>query len=185
MQEWVIDQFKDEFAFLSNFFPSPLEYNEKILKLLNLNFKVEDFKTLEHAYQAAKTKNFKKFEEIRLAQTPGKSKRLGKQVQEKKVNLRLDWFKINVELMEELLRIKFSNSYFKDKLLQTGDAILKEGNYWHDNFFGDCFCERCKKRPGKNILGKLLMKIRKELQGEYILDNRMKPITSKKDFKND
>ena len=53
-------------------------------------------------------------------------------------------------------------------LLSTNDAILIEGNTWHDNTWGDCSCgdrPECKK-PGLNLLGKALMLVRKELQDE-------------------
>lgn len=51
----------------------------------------------------------------------------------------------------------------KKKLLETGDAELIEGNYWHDNTWGQCYCPRCKNKIGENHLGKLLMKIRESL----------------------
>ena len=49
-------------------------------------------------------------------------------------------------------------------LLSTGDVAIIEGNYWHDNFYGQCTCEKCAGK-GKNKLGKLLMDIRSELNG--------------------
>ena len=62
--------------------------------------------------------------------------------------------------MEELLRIKFSDEFLKQQLLSTGEELI-EGNYWHDNFWVSCSCEKCGNR-GQNNLGKLLMKLRSE-----------------------
>jgi hypothetical protein len=40
--------------------------------------------------------------------------------------------------------------------------MLIEGNWWHDNFYGSCTCNKCVNK-GENNLGKILMKIREEL----------------------
>lgn len=37
---------------------------------------------------------------------------------------------------------------------------IVEGNYWHDNYWGNCTCDKCKNIEGQNKLGKILMKIR-------------------------
>jgi len=55
-------------------------------------------------------------------------------------------------------------------LLATLDAELIEGNAWHDNFWGDCFCEKCRDIEGLNVLGNILMRIREELQFDEWLE---------------
>ena len=45
-----------------------------------------------------------------------------------------------------------------DKLLDTGDTELIEGNNWHDTFWGVC------KGKGQNNLGKILMEVRKDIR---------------------
>ena len=61
--------------------------------------------------------------------------------------------------METLVREKFShNKDLKEMLLETGDAIIEEGNDWNDTFWGVC------NGKGENHLGKILMKIREELR---------------------
>ena len=65
--------------------------------------------------------------------------------------------------MKELLRQKFNQQPFKQKLMQTIKAHIEEGNYWHDNFWGNCLCPKCKDIPGENNLGKAIMEIRSEL----------------------
>ena len=83
-----------------------------------------------------------------------------------KITLPDDWYDRNLDIMRNLLRLKFSQPKFKDKLLSTGDKELCEGNDWHDNFWGACKCPECKDIEKQNWLGKLLMEIREELKNE-------------------
>ena len=64
------------------------------------------------------------------------------------------------KVMLNFLRIKFMNAELRDKLLETGDSVLIEGNTWHDNYWGNCSCAKCKDIEGKNMLGRLLMQVR-------------------------
>ena len=82
--------------------------------------------------------------------------------------VRSDWMDINLTVMERLLHIKFrAGSHLADILMNTGGKLLIEGNWWHDNFWGSCqkYCPRCVNKPRLNHLGRLLMKIRTDLQG--------------------
>lgn len=111
-----------------------------------------DYPSVENAYQASKTINKderKQFENI----TSGQAKRAGK-----KVDVRNDWDKVKLEIMEDLNRQKYNQEPFKSKLIQTGNQIIQEGNTWGDTFWGIC------RGVGKNNLGKIIMKIRSELQ---------------------
>ena len=136
-----INSFTGKYRFLSNFGPSSVEFGGKI------------YATVEHAYQGAKTFDLEEREDIRLADTPGKAKRLGK-----KATIRADWDDVKLSIMEDLVRQKFSkHASLKEKLLETNNAELVKGNYWGDVFWGVC------KGVGKNHLGKILMKIREEL----------------------
>lgn len=119
------------------------------------------YRSVEYAYQAAKTLVMPERAHIIAAEYPGEAKRRGKLVTK-----RPDWEQVKLQVMEGLLRQKFSQKYFKDKLLATGDQELIEGNYWHDNFWGKCTCARCRylNKDGENHLGKLIMKIRDELR---------------------
>ena len=87
-----------------------------------------------------------------MAETPGLAKKLGR-----KATIRPDWEKIKLPIMEYLLRQKFGDKTLKALLIGTGDAELVEGNMWGDTYWGVC------KGKGENHLGKLLMKIREEL----------------------
>ena len=59
---------------------------------------------------------------------------------------------------------KFRIPELREKLLATGNEELVEGNTWHDNIWGNCSCDCCKKIEGQNKLGKLLMQVREEIR---------------------
>lgn len=82
----------------------------------------------------------------------------------KSCTLDVHWDSIKHIVMYNLLSQKFSKEPFKSLLLSTGDEEICEGNYWHDNFWGNCSCSKCSCIEGKNVLGKLLMQVRKELR---------------------
>ena len=142
----MIMEFKGDNDFLSNFYPAVV------------HFEGINFPTVEHAYVASKSKDG--MHRYRVSQLPaeqaGKAKRLGR-----KCRLREDWDLVKVSLMKRFLMQKFGYADLRDKLLATGDKIIVEGNYWHDNFWGTCGCGKgnCAYH-GKNMLGKLLMEVR-------------------------
>ena len=145
----MINCFDGEFAFLSNFYESPISDGEIT------------YPTVEHYFQAMKTPSMEEAMEIAAASTPGRAKRLGRKCQ-----LRPEWEEIKIPVMRSALRKKFSDPELKAKLLATGDQHLEEGNTWHDNFWGVCYCDRCQDTMAYNHLGKLLMELRKELKEE-------------------
>ena len=139
----VITSFKGEYAFLSNFFPASVPMGGKT------------YPTVEHAFQAAKTNSEEWKERICLipATQAGKAKRLGR-----KVPLIENWNEMRVGVMTSLVRRKFwMNEDLQNLLLATGDRELIEGNTWKDTFWGIC------NGVGENHLGKILMRVRKEL----------------------
>ncbi len=138
----AIHRFRGEHAFLSNFHPSPIPVGNFVAP------------TVEHAFQAMKTFSGEAVRWVLEAGTPVAAKRRGR-----KVPLRPDWLDVRVSVMEQALRRKFApGSELAALLLATGDAELVEGNDWRDRFWGVC------KGEGQNHLGRLLMKIRGELQ---------------------
>lgn len=128
------------FRFLSNFYLVTIEYEGLT------------YSSSEAAYQAAKTLD-KKIRETFTKFSPGKSKQVGQTL-----TLRKDWDSVRLQVMEDILRIKFSIPEMKEKLLRTRDNLLVEGNNWNDTFWGVC------NGVGENHLGKLLMKIRADLK---------------------
>jgi len=136
----VINEFQGEYRWLSNFIGT-------IPSLGGV--------TPEHAYQAAKTSIPDEKAQVLAAPTPGEAKRLSRHI-----TLSADWDQAKVGVMFMLLQEKFSDPEMADRLHATGDAILIEGNMWHDNFWGNCNCQKCKSTFGKNWLGRLLMLVR-------------------------
>ena len=145
----MITEFDGKYAFLSNFFYAPFVYDGII------------YPTNEHFFQAMKTLDQEKRKQIAEAKTPGAAKRMGRQVQ-----LREDWEQVKYTAMRVGVERKFdAHPGLAKKLIATGDAILIEGNSWHDNTWGSCFCPKCADIAGKNWLGEILMERRKELKG--------------------
>jgi ribA/ribD-fused uncharacterized protein len=142
----MINKFDGPYAFLSNFYHSPIVYEGL------------EYPTVEHAFQAAKTLKVSERESIAALPTPGAAKRAGRQVA-----LRKDWEEVKIDVMRECLKEKFKDPVLFASLVATGDEELIEGNYWHDNFWGVCSCERSNGQ-GLNQLGKLLMELRAELR---------------------
>lgn len=144
----MIDRFDGEYAFLSNFYPS------KITDVNDITYP-----TVEHYFQAMKTLRIEEREKIAAAPTPGQAKRMGR-----KVALRSDWEQIKTRVMGNAIWKKFTKyPELKEKLLATGEEELVEGNFWHDNFYGDCYCNKCQNIQGQNWLGKILMTTRQRL----------------------
>lgn len=142
-----ITSFKDDYAFLSNFYKCLISYEGM------------RFPSVEHAYQAMKTETPNLRNHFTVAPmfphkllTPSQAKYHGKSL-----DLRRDWEQVKVNIMYDLLKIKFNNAHFRMLLEGTGTAELIEGNWWGDTFWGVC------KGKGENRLGKLLMRVRMEL----------------------
>lgn len=142
----TINRFRGEYRFLSNFYPSPIRMDGEI------------WPTVEHAYQASKTHDPQVREIIREADSPGEAKRMGR-----KCEIRDDWEDVKVDVMGRLLEAKFSIPSLREKLLDTHPARLVEGNTWGDDFWG---VTDNGEGEGQNILGKLLMLIRKRIRVE-------------------
>lgn len=132
------------------------------------NFFVEpDETTVEHEYQAAKTHSLVDKVAILTAATAKEAKMMGRSV-----TLRKDWDDVKVQVMRDLLLVKFlDHTSCAQYLVDTGDEYLVEGNWWHDNFWGRCNCYSCRNKfeqwkpgdevpPVGNHLGLLLMEIR-------------------------
>lgn len=136
----TIDSFKNEYAFLSNFYPCFVEYGGL------------RFPSVEHAYQAAKCRDRSDMVKFTVIPTPGEAKKAGRLVA-----MRDDWELIKLDVMTDLVAQKFERPDLKAKLLQTRDSEIVEGNWWNDTFWGVC------KGVGCNHLGKILMNVRNSI----------------------
>ena len=140
----IIDSFRGEYAFLSNFFPCTIQLSRAEDDLI--------FQNAEAAFQSFKVEDLetrKKF----TTMNPTQAKKFGR-----RVKLRPDWENIKLMCMYQVIYRKFTqNPDLARKLLLTGDSILIEGNDWGDVFWGQV------DGVGENHLGKILMRVRQEL----------------------
>lgn len=140
----MIDSFKGEYRFLSNFYQSEFMYDGTM------------WPTVEHAYVANKLRPehyHSGKEAILTLVNPATVKGVGR-----KLPMRDDWDDIKLIVMRNLVTCKFrQNKELADRLLATGDQELVEGNWWGDTYWGVC------KGVGENHLGKILMEVRKQL----------------------
>jgi len=144
-----ISEFKGDYRFLSNFWHAPVV------------FEGMEYPSSEHAYQAAKTLDLKQRKKIALIAKPGDVKRHGKTIE-----LRPDWEAEKLKIMYTLVKDKFTrNAGLGKMLLSTGESELEEGNNWGDRTWGIC---PPRSGDGHNFLGKILMKVRKELAESFI-----------------
>lgn len=138
----VITRFRNEHFFLSNFYLCDIVLNGKV------------YPSAEHAFQAAKCVNIEDHERIRKATTPAIAKSIGR-----RVCLKPNWEEDKAVVMEWILREKFKNPQLRLLLQKTKNYELKEGNIWHDTYWGVCTCF-AHDGEGKNVMGKILCLIR-------------------------
>lgn len=147
----MINSFRGENYFLSNFYPlqHPIVYGWMVAR------------TSEHLFAALKTLEVYLREWILKADTPQEAKIRGKAVV-----LRPDWKTgFDKTAMHLALILKFSaDEYIRSRLIATENKLLIEGNWWHDNYWGDCGCIRCSTIQGQNNLGILLTQVRSLFQ---------------------
>lgn len=143
----IIDSFRGEYGFLSNFSPHPVFYNGVT------------YPTAEHAFQAAKAATKEEHDLVVAAPTPAEAKRRGQ-----KVELKPGWDMLKYSTMLEIVAFKFyQNKDILERLLKTGDAELIEGNWWGDTVWG-MVKDAQGNWVGDNTLGKVLMQVRAVLQ---------------------
>lgn len=136
----------DIYGDFSNFADYPIKLKGRI------------WKTSEHYFQAQKFDNKQYQDKIFNALSPMKAAEFGRSRKEKIVK---NWDNIKLNVMYEAVKAKFSQHLaLKELLLSTEDAKIIEhtenDDYWGDGGDG----------KGKNMLGKILMKVREELKSE-------------------
>lgn len=157
----TIDTFRDEYFFLSNFYLSPIT----AFYLPSEYMVAITMPTGEHAFHATKVIASSSPIEDRVAyvvrmsevETPNEAKRLGRQI-----SIDVDmWNQQSYSVMWQVQRLKYQQNHdLAEKLIDTGDATLIEGNTWGDRLWGQV------NGVGQNLLGKILMGVRKELADE-------------------
>ena len=131
----------DDYGWLSNFERSPQRVDGVC------------YETNEHYYQSQKAIGLDIWKWIKEAPNPFLAMKAGRSLRNKEI--RNDWHEIKDKIMLRGLRAKFDqNDILKQDLLDTGNATLHEDSET-DMFWGI---------KGRDILGKLLMKVREELK---------------------
>lgn len=124
--------------------------------------------TNEHYFQYKKARfagDAERAGRILRAPSPGNAKAIGREVE----GLDLERWNggMAVTVMRKAIRLKFEqHDPLRRFLLNTGDAVIIEGNGHHDNIWGVCWCNKeqygCHDQ-GRNLLGHLLMERRARL----------------------
>ena len=136
----MINEFKGKNYFLSNFFNAPVMYEDLL------------YQNNEAAFQSAKVKDLDRRKQF-CNLNPSTAKKKGRNVL-----LRNDWEDVKDEVMYQCVKDKFTrNQDLKQKLIDTGNEELIEGNTWNDTYWGVC------RGRGNNMLGKILMRVRDEI----------------------
>lgn len=162
----MIDEFRNEYDFLSNFYICDTDFFGNNLPSVEHFFQL--LKGTSEAYLVValrkvlpeKTIDQSNFVEVYCSLEPAQAKKFGRLVR-----LRPDWDQVKDRIMANGVMAKFRNNLdLRDKLIKTGNIPLVEGNWWHDNYWGDCRCYKCVNIPGRNMLGTILMATRAYFQ---------------------
>jgi len=148
----VIDFYsrKPLYGFLSNFHRCPQVVDDN------------EYPTNEHFYQSMKARDWKVRAWIASAPTPYLAMVAGRKCLRQK-DMVHDWDDRRIPVMLKGLRAKFNDPHLRNRLLDTGDAILHEDSPT-DMFWG---------KKGEDWLGRLLMRVREEI--------RLSPTTARKE----
>jgi len=142
----IVAFYEREFYCFSNFSSFAVKWRGKL------------WQTSEHAYQASRFigKDFKTVQKILKAKSADEAYKIAQKSLRKNFD---KYTEEDIKNMESILREKLKqNPYVMHKLLQTGNRIIVEDSP-KDSFWG-----WGKNRKGRNELGKLWMKLRKEIK---------------------
>ena len=167
-----VNSFKGRYFFLSNFYSCEIEHKGITYPSVEhyyVALKVTSMQFIDGVYYTAP--DFREL--IAKVKEPGDVKKMGR-----RVKVRSDWDEKKLGFMEWGIREKFKNPKLAEMLLETGELELIEGNNWHDVWWGQCSCPKCK-GGGHNYLGKILMQIREELRQQNIRPSLEEEIKNK------
>lgn len=136
-------EFRGDYYFLSNFYEIPITYCGIT------------YQNSEAAFQAQKC--ITNHESERFAGlSASEAKKIGR-----RVKLTPNWEDMKLKYMYDICKAKFEqNPDIRQKLLDTGNRMLYEGNAWGDCYWGIF------NGKGENHLGKILMRVREEFRSE-------------------
>lgn len=117
------------------------------------------YKNAEAAFQSHKVplEERKQFSDM----PPATAKHFGRHVA-----FPANWDETRDDVMRRVVMAKFEqNKDLKQRLLETGTQPIEEDTTsWHDNYWGNCHCPKCRNIPGQNRLGIILMETRDKLK---------------------
>ena len=144
MERKKIENFGYPYKFLSNYYETRIRYDGFI------------YQSSEAAFHAQKTDDLD--EKLKFSTlTPPEAK-----FKAKNMEIREDWDKIKDNIMYSIVYNKFKQRKdIRDKLINTGNAILIAGNTYNDKYWGVSL----KDGKGLNKLGLILEKVREQLGG--------------------
>ena len=133
-------RFRNEYWFLSNMYPCSIWYEGA----LDGKYIFRSVETIFQMMKCDDDNEKKGFELLNGFEAKKRGRR---------VKLRDDWNEIKLDVMRDILEVKFSIPDLRNKLIRVNDEIVEDNN-WGDRYWGRC------NGIGKNMLGKLLMEIR-------------------------
>ena len=146
----MISKFRNEYFFLSNFYPCEVKYGGLTYQCSEAAFQAQKFEDIEIK---------KKFTTM-----DGKKAKYNGSARAKLAPLRSDWDSVKNEIMLDVNVSKYTqNPDLMQKLLDTGDEYIAEGNVWRDTYWG------VYNGKGKNVMGNILMVIRTHFKNEKLL----------------
>lgn len=139
---------KDQHGYMSNFARYAIKINDK------------EYMTSEHYYQSQKAAGTDFEKAIADAANPKSAATLGRS---NLFVLREDWDQVKDDVMRVAVEAKFrQHPDIKEKLLSTGDAKLVEDTATTNDCYWGCGTDG----SGKNMLGVILMEMRKKFRSE-------------------
>ena len=131
----------------------------------------DNFLTSESLYQVCRFNEYSDIQRIiQLEKSPMSSKMKSKKYI---LNTRSDWDDVRVDIMDWCIRMKLKCNWnkFGNLLLSTGNKLIVEDSH-KDRFWG-CVLDGNDYLVGRNILGKLLVNLRDELNSGLINSNNL------------
>lgn len=126
------------------------------------DFENVHYKFPEHYYQAMKFTTFKNRSIISNCATPALAKRRGNELSLEREN----WNVVKYDYVKEAIAWKYQlGTKHAANLIASGRMLITEYNWWHDNDFGHCTCDRCFNQDEEplNHLGEIHMDQREHL----------------------
>ena len=142
-QKTIDDFHAPEHAFLSNMYEHPITYDGITYRCAEAAFQAQKY--------ALGTKDRKKKQQKFANMTGAEARAAGNRIRSFDKD---EWEGRKVDTMRDIQNVKYSDLELRQKLMDTGNARLVEGNTWKDSFWG------VYKGKGKNVLGEILMEVR-------------------------